>query len=386
MAIEGNVALAFGLVVAAGLCTCLGATLVFCTNLANHRVLSAALGASAGVMLYVSFAEIFTAKAVTAFVQAGCSNDEAVRYATFAFFSGAAATWLLGKLVHCLAHLQERLSRRQWRNAQLPAKAGDVEAGPPSPTASVQLTGPNPATPATAAPDPSPRIMAGPALAAPSGNIKDAEVLVAPAPVGAMHGACCSGSSDGGCSCCDGDGGKPAAELCIPKEENPAVVAVLQADHHATDLARMGMLTGLAVGLHNLPEGAATFVATLASPTAGVAIAIAIALHNIPEGVVVAMPIYYATGSKWRGFLWSFISGLAEPLGGLLAYAVLASNGMQPLAFGVMFGFVAGMMVLLSVRELLPTALRYDPEDRYASGACMAGMAVMAASLLLFRA
>lgn len=168
-------------------------------------------------------------------------------------------------------------------------------------------------------------------------------------------------------------------------QENPELGAVLQADHHATDLARMGLLTGLAVGLHNLPEGLATFVATLASPSAGVAIAVAIALHNIPEGVVVAMPIYYATKSKWKGFLWSFVSGVAEPIGGLLAYLILASNGMSPLAFAIMFAFVAGMMVYISLRELLPTALKYDPQDTYATSACLWGMVVMAASLLLFK-
>jgi ZIP family zinc transporter len=109
------------------------------------------------------------------------------------------------------------------------------------------------------------------------------------------------------------------------------------------------------------------------------------ALHNIPEGVVVAMPIYYATKSRWRAFAWSFVSGVAEPIGGLLGYAVLAGNGMSPLAFAVMFGFVAGMMVYISVRELLPTALRYDPEDKAVTSCCIWGMAVMASSLLLFK-
>lgn len=80
-------------------------------------------------------------------------------------------------------------------------------------------------------------------------------------------------------------------------------------------LKRMGLLTGLAIGLHNLPEGLATFVATLSSPSLGGALALAIALHNIPEGVCVSMPVYYATGSKVKAFLWSFLSGISEPLG-----------------------------------------------------------------------
>ena len=85
-------------------------------------------------------------------------------------------------------------------------------------------------------------------------------------------------------------------------------------------LKRMGVLTGLAIGLHNLPEGLATFVATLSSPSLGGALAIAIALHNIPEGMCVSMPVYYATGSKVKGFLWAFLSGVSEPLGTTCIY------------------------------------------------------------------
>jgi ZIP family zinc transporter len=90
-------------------------------------------------------------------------------------------------------------------------------------------------------------------------------------------------------------------------------------------LAKMGAMTGLAIALHNFPEGLATFVATLADSSTGLAIAIAIALHNIPEGVCVAMPIYYATGSKWKGFWWAFLSGVSEPIGGLMGYLVRAA-------------------------------------------------------------
>jgi ZIP family zinc transporter len=99
------------------------------------------------------------------------------------------------------------------------------------------------------------------------------------------------------------------------------------------------------------------------------------------------MPTYYATGSKWKGFLWALATGAAEPLGGLIGYALLAARGAAaPAAFGAVFGAVAGMMVYISVRELLPTALRYDPSDRYATSGFFLGAAVMAASLLLFKA
>ena len=80
-------------------------------------------------------------------------------------------------------------------------------------------------------------------------------------------------------------------------------------------LKRMGILTGLAIGLHNFPEGLATFIATLSSPSLGGALALAVAVHNIPEGMCVSMPVYYATGSRVKGFLWAFLSGVSEPLG-----------------------------------------------------------------------
>ena len=89
------------------------------------------------------------------------------------------------------------------------------------------------------------------------------------------------------------------------------------------NLKRMGLLTGLAIGLHNIPEGLATFVATLSSPSLGGALAIAIALHNIPEGMCVSMPVYYATGSRVKGFLWAFLSGISEPLGMLAGALIL---------------------------------------------------------------
>ena len=117
----------------------------------------------------------------------------------------------------------------------------------------------------------------------------------------------------------------------------------------------MGLLTALAIGIHNLPEGLATFIAALADPLNGVAIAVAIALHNIPEGVCVAMPVYYATGSRWKGFWWAFLSGLSEPIGGLLGFAVLYGNRMSDLAFGLLFCLVGGMMVRLFLLPCEPT-------------------------------
>lgn len=156
--------------------------------------------------------------------------------------------------------------------------------------------------------------------------------------------------------------------------------------HHHSGLKRLSLLSALAVGLHNLPEGLATFVGTIADPRAGVAIAVAIALHNIPEGIVVAMPIYYATGSHWRGFFWSTVSGISEILGAVLGYVILRGSAHDPpLMYAMIFGIVAGMMVYISLQELIPTALQYDPANRYTTRFAMLGMAIMAASLILFQ-
>ncbi len=114
-----NVGLAFGLVGAAGACTCLGASLVFCSRLASMRILSAALGLSAGVMVYISFVEIFSVKSIGEFLRAGLDEAAAERYATFCFFGGCALTWLLDKAVHAAMHLAGALAERRLRRAQV---------------------------------------------------------------------------------------------------------------------------------------------------------------------------------------------------------------------------------------------------------------------------
>lgn len=181
----------------------------------------------------------------------------------------------------------------------------------------------------------------------------------------------------------------------IPSAENPHEVrgerqidAVHQGKSpqeilHATPekLHRMGMFTALAIAIHNFPEGLATFLAALEDPTLGIAIAVAIALHNIPEGISVSVPIYYATGSRKKAFCYSLVSGLAEPAGALLGYLALRpfiSKGMM----GAMFGAVAGIMVYISLDELLPTSRAYGRGHDSLFG-LLSGMVVMALSLLL---
>lgn len=153
-------------------------------------------------------------------------------------------------------------------------------------------------------------------------------------------------------------------------------------------LMRMGLFTALAIGIHNFPEGLATFLAALHEPSLGVAIAIAIALHNIPEGVSVAVPIYYATGDRRKAFFYSLLSGLAEPVGAILAYlGILFFAGGTAISthfMGILFGGVAGIMVYISLDELLPTSQAYGQGHDSLFG-LIGGMVMMALSLLLMR-
>jgi ZIP family zinc transporter len=165
--------------------------------------------------------------------------------------------------------------------------------------------------------------------------------------------------------------------------EHPVMKDMID-DPEKENLKNMGVMTAVAIGIHNFPEGLATFVAALADTKLGIALALAIAVHNIPEGICVAMPVYYATGSKWKGFWWSFVSGLSEPFGGLCGYLVLYGGNMTDTAYGALFGIVGGMMIYISLKELLPTAHKYDPHDHYVTDSMFAGMAVMALSLILF--
>lgn len=148
------------------------------------------------------------------------------------------------------------------------------------------------------------------------------------------------------------------------------------------ELMRMGLFSAIAISIHNFPEGIATFVSALQDPTLGISIAIAVAIHNIPEGVSVSVPIYYATKNKNRAFLYSFLSGLSEPLGAMVGYIFLYRY-LSGVVFGLLFAAVAGIMVFISLDELLPTAEKYG-EHHIAIYGVIAGMVVMALSLLLF--
>lgn len=267
---DQHVLLAFGLTLFAGLATGIGSFIAFTTTRTNRTVLCAALSFSAGVMIYVSFIEIFV-KARTALESALGVNTGYV-VTTAAFFGGIALILLIDKLV--------------------------------------------------------------------------------------------------------------------PHHENPHELHKVeemddkQEAAHYHGLYRMGLVTALAIGIHNFPEGLATFVATLKDPALGYHIAAAIAVHNIPEGIAVAVPIYFATGSRKKAFIFSFLSGLSEPVGALLGYMIFM-NFFNDITFGVLFAMVGGIMVFISLDQLLPAARMYG-KHHVSVYALVAGMMVMAASLLLF--
>ena len=173
----------------------------------------------------------------------------------------------------------------------------------------------------------------------------------------------------------------------IPKKDNPhefhqdgQAEASPQNGKHA--LMRTGVFTALAIAIHNFPEGLATFVSAMQEPSLAIPTVVAIAIHNIPEGIAVSVPVFYATGSKKKALLYSFASGLSEPIGAVTGYLILLPF-MSGVMYGLLFAGVAGIMVFISLDELLPAAREYGKHHLSIYG-LVAGMAVMAISLLLF--
>ena len=174
--------------------------------------------------------------------------------------------------------------------------------------------------------------------------------------------------------------------ISYTETENPHEVHTVEemdgkSEEHKSKLMRMGLFTALALAIHNFPEGLATFMAALRDPIMGISIAVAIAIHNIPEGIAVAVPVFYATGSKKKAFKLSLLSGFAEPLGALAGFLLLY-RFLSDTMFGFVFAFVAGIMVYISLDELLPAAKEYG-EHHLSIYGLVAGMAVMALSILL---
>lgn len=177
----------------------------------------------------------------------------------------------------------------------------------------------------------------------------------------------------------------------VPHQANPHEFAYQPGDAEAdaafaapaadSRLLRTGMLTALAIAIHNFPEGFATFAAALGDPSVAVAITVAIALHNIPEGIAVAVPVFQATGSRARAIGLSFLSGLSEPLGAVIGFLLLRPFLTDAL-FGASLAAVAGIMVFISLDKLLPTAEKYGGHHLCVYGV-VGGMAVMAVSLAM---
>lgn len=183
----------------------------------------------------------------------------------------------------------------------------------------------------------------------------------------------CKRTKGGKCETCAAKGNCEVREDCIKAEPDTP---------QKNKLMRMGVFTALAIAVHNFPEGLATFVSALQDPSIAIPIVAAIAIHNIPEGIAVSVPIYQATGSRKKAFFYSFISGLAEPVGALIGWLILMPV-MNDVVFGIIFAGVAGIMVFISVDELLPAAREYG-EHHISIYGLIAGMMVMAVSLLLF--
>ena len=173
----------------------------------------------------------------------------------------------------------------------------------------------------------------------------------------------------------------------IPKDKNPHEFNEQQENNADTpadtkSLMRTGVVTALAIAIHNFPEGLATFISALQEPSIAIPIVVAIAFHNIPEGIAVSVPVYFATGSRKKAFIYSFASGLSEPLGAIIGYLFLRPF-ITDVVFGVLFASVAGIMVFISLDELLPTAREYG-EHHLSMYGLVCGMLVMAVSLILF--
>ena len=187
-------------------------------------------------------------------------------------------------------------------------------------------------------------------------------------------------------------------DFLIPEYENPheasglsldaktPAVGILENSRNEKALHRLGLMSALAIAVHNFPEGIATFIGALNDPEMGAGITFAIAIHNIPEGIAVAIPIYYATKSKGKALLYATLSGMSEVIGALLCLGVTAISGLELTGDGATFPLVlaavAGIMIYISLDELLPTAEKYG-KHHIAIAGVVGGMAIMAVSLLL---
>eukprot|EP00592_Proboscia_alata_P006354 CAMPEP_0194352520 /NCGR_PEP_ID=MMETSP0174-20130528/938_1 /TAXON_ID=216777 /ORGANISM="Proboscia alata, Strain PI-D3" /LENGTH=366 /DNA_ID=CAMNT_0039120629 /DNA_START=88 /DNA_END=1188 /DNA_ORIENTATION=+ len=358
---NGDAAFAFALVCAAGGATGLGASVVFfpsLVKLASKRVLASSLGFSAGVMLYVSFVEIFL-KSVGSFEREGRRPENTAHiYGTLCFFLGCFIMVLLDIMVKKIGGYSH----------------GHETSGEATNDLKIEVTQEAPHCVGCST-DPIGDLKGWHEKAQAEEERKRAMDTVTVSKASSKpEGDECAGFDD-----VEDVEDNSKASIVVG---TPKTVDDYEAKNNAK-LVRMGMNTAIAIALHNFPEGLATFVATLADPNVGAVLAIAIGIHNVPEGLCVALPIYYATGNRRKAFLWGVLSGLSEPVAALLGWAILANHFTDDV-YAVMFGVVAGMMVVISLKELIPTAHRYDPQDTVVTYSAIVGMAVMSLSLCMF--
>lgn len=359
-----NVVPALLLVLGAGASTGIGAAVVFVPSLvklASRRVLASSLSFSAGVMTYVSFVEIF-AKSNNSFVNAGFDENTAYIYATLCFFGGVVTMIALNLMV-------DRMLGKGHHHR------GDVEI--------LQKT----KKPTRESLD---RHLAEDSVDVPSCPCDDPVKLLdnvqrmADVLEHETEDTAKQEPKTGETVAQIDNSSQPVESKTQIESEDEEMVEDKVENEEAQRLHKMGLNTAIAIGLHNFPEGLATFVAALDDPKVGAVLAVAIAIHNIPEGLCVALPIYYASGNRMKGFLWALLSGASEFIAALLGWAILA-NVFSETTYAILFGLVAGMMIMISMRELLPTAHVYDNGDTVVSYSFIVGMIVMALSLCLFQ-
>ena len=273
---QQNIILAFAITLFAGLATGIGSTIAFIAHKMGRSAISFALGLSAGVMLYVSFVELFVQSQNILTEVYG--NKIGGSIATVALFAGIAIIWIIDFIIP---------------DYENPHEIRDV----------------------------------------------------------------------------------------IPESNSTKPKNVETQEANSRKIKRVGLMTAVAIAVHNFPEGISTFITAIESPSLGIAIGLAIALHNIPEGIAVSIPIYQSTGNRVKAFWYSFLSGLSEPLGAVISYFILAPYINDSL-MGIILAVVSGIMIYVSIDELLPAARSYGKHHAAILGVIM-GMAIMAITLLV---
>eukprot|EP00550_Attheya_septentrionalis_P009653 CAMPEP_0198281106 /NCGR_PEP_ID=MMETSP1449-20131203/1100_1 /TAXON_ID=420275 /ORGANISM="Attheya septentrionalis, Strain CCMP2084" /LENGTH=332 /DNA_ID=CAMNT_0043976741 /DNA_START=191 /DNA_END=1189 /DNA_ORIENTATION=+ len=330
-------------------------------------------------MTYVSFVEILQ-KSLASFVDAGHTEEDAYLYSTLCFFGGVVVMLMVDVLVKCLTgdrHHHDEVPLGIQNN-------GDVQKSKSETREDIHETSKEFVAPhcVGCSDDPVGELNEWHQRAErEEAKAKQDETILHSADASSDSSSPDLFSENEHDMRQEGEADTGVAVSSVPDEMVNELE--LRKSLHDKKLVRMGINTALAIGLHNFPEGLATFVAALNDPKVGAVLAVAIGIHNIPEGLCVALPIYYATGNRKKAFLWACLSGASEPLAALLGWAVLANSFSDDL-YAVLFGFVGGMMVIISVKELLPTAHRYDPEDTVITYSFIVGMFIMALSLVLF--